>query len=77
MFLQTNSVFTEESQRCVKSTNPFTKKRGRPVVMGQSIVLSARRVIKDDASFVQDGRKTSHSQEISVIFFLRRNLFIK
>ena len=26
-FLQTSSVFTEQSQRCVKNTNPFTKER--------------------------------------------------
>ena len=27
-FLQAISVFTEQSQRCVKNTNPFTKERG-------------------------------------------------
>ena len=27
-FLQASSVFTEQSQRCVKNTNPFTKERG-------------------------------------------------
>ena len=41
LFLQTSSVFTEQSQRYVKSTSPFTKKTLRPVVMGQTIVLSA------------------------------------
>ena len=35
------SVFAEQSQRYVKNMNPFTKRTGRPVVMGQSIVLSA------------------------------------
>ena len=28
LFLQTSSVFTEQSQTCVKSMNPFTKERG-------------------------------------------------
>ena len=31
LFLQTSSVFTEQSRKCVKSMNPFTRERGDPL----------------------------------------------
>ena len=31
LFLQTSSVFTEQSQKCAKSTKPFTIDRGNPL----------------------------------------------
>ena len=40
LFLQTNSVFTEQAQRYVKSMNPFTRERGDPFWWDNQITRS-------------------------------------
>ena len=42
LFLQTSSVFTEQSQRYVKSMNPFTKERGDPLWWGNRVLHSCQ-----------------------------------
>ena len=42
IFLQTSSVLTEQSQRCVKNTNPFTKERGNPLSEGNRVPHSCQ-----------------------------------
>ena len=37
LFLQISSVFTEQSQKCVKSTKPFTIERGNPLWEGNQV----------------------------------------
>ena len=37
-YLQTSSVFTEQSRRCVKSMNPFTRDRGNPLSEGNQVL---------------------------------------
>ena len=48
LFLQISSVFTEQSQKCVKSTKPFTTDRGDPLWEGNQVACMVNTELRSE-----------------------------